>query len=216
MNTTQSLHKKWSKFLSARKTGVKRAWKPLLEERINEIESLNEHELRNYIESLCTAYFDEGLKIPIQHPQIWEKILENWKENLKSPDVKHLLWAYKAHFHRDVYQLLGMEDYEILDKVIEISPGHKEAERLIFKNRLDMLDYAIHELPRGLLIDESICLSAIERCENMARMNPELLTCRSRFNIDLAYYKKVLFSWLEYESSNIQQDFYEWMEDNEK
>lgn len=209
----KDIEAEWRDFFSARKTGIKKIWKPLFEKRLENIESLSGIKLQEYVEALCSAYFEHNRKeIPIQNPQIWDKVLEIWSLKLKSPDVRHLLWIYKAFSFKGVYNLLKLEPKDIIEKVLEITPNHAEAEQLLFAEHLNLLDFALHHLPTCLVVEESVCVATIKKCEMMIGQNPELLSCETRFNLNYTHYKKMFDSWVEYKNCQIKEDFFERIE----
>ncbi len=186
-------------------------WKPLLEERIRCIESLNEDDLNTYIYNICVAYFDEGCDdIPIQHPKIWGKVLAQWSDEISSNNEKYMLWAFKATCFKDVYKLVGLDPSQLLERVIESNSAHYEAKQLLVLHHIDTLDFALHELPTGLVVEEKACLFAINRCESLIAENPELVTCKNRFGGDFNHYKNLYFAWGEYREKEIQEDFFTW------
>ena len=211
MYTRESIENEWSQYLISRKSGVKKQWKPIFEENLRKLDSLSGEELDSYLYALCEAYFDFELNIPIENPKIWSKILKQWQSKVNEPDVKLLMWVNRAFSFNGVYKLFQMEPIEVLEKIIEIDPNNNEAERLIFLDRLDLLDFAMHHLPSSLVIDESVCYKAIERCDNMLKKAPNLSSCKTRFGGDFYYYKKMFLGWLKYKSQDINQDFYEWL-----
>ena len=204
--------KEWAEYISARDKGIKPLWKPLLDERIRHISSLKGKDEEEYIEELCVEYFDnEMYKIPIQHPEIWKRVLDLWSRNVDDNDERYLLRILKAISYDGVYKILMLDPVEILERVLTINPYNQAAEKLLYKEYLDQLDFALHELPSGLLAEEEQCSKVIERCESMVRINPELVESTSRFNVGLEHYKKVFYGWLEYKNSNSKEEFCDWL-----
>jgi hypothetical protein len=201
----------WNEYLIARKSGVKKLWKPLLEERVCHFESLSGDDLKEYIYDICVEYFDNGCDdIPLQHPKIWEKVLVQWSDEILSNNEKYMLWAFKATCFKDVYKLVGLEPSQLLERILKSNSGHYQAKQLLVLHHVDTLDFALHELPTGLVVEESVCLNAINRCESLIAETPELVACKNRFGCDFNYYKKMYFSWGEYKEKGIQEDFFAW------
>lgn len=202
----------WEDYIVARKSGIKKHWKPLLEEQLINFTSLDGEELQKYIEDLCIEYFDNDChEIPIQHPKIWTVVLNQWSTKLESNDTQYLMWAYKAISFDGVYSLMELDPKEILIRILEVEPENNEVKALLFQEHLNTLDFALHELPTGLVVDRRVCEDIIVSCERMVKDMPELKFLTSRFNCDYETYKNTFFSWCEYIDRNIKIDFYEWL-----
>ncbi|EHU9474522.1 hypothetical protein KZY47_004498, partial [Vibrio vulnificus] len=146
----------WEDYLIARKSGVKKFWKPLLDKNITQFESLSGESLKLEIHKLCTEYFDRKCnEIPIQHPKILEKVLSQWSMEISLNNDVYLLWAYKAQGFNGVCKILDEQIIRkpelLLEKVLVLNPGNLEAKKLLLLHHLDALDFALHELPHGLL-----------------------------------------------------------------
>lgn len=203
----------WDDYLVARKSGVKKRWKPLLENKILYFETLQGERLKLAIHDMCVKYFDHGcIEIPIQHPRIFTKILDQWADEIALNNEQYLLWVYKAIGFKGVFDIIQLEQPEhLLDKILKLNPDHDEAKKLVFMNQIDALDFALHELPHGLVINESACLDAIERCECLIAEKPELADCKTRFGGDFKYYKTLYCSWAEYKRTGVREDFFQWI-----
>ncbi|ODC03841.1 hypothetical protein BFW38_10085 [Terasakiispira papahanaumokuakeensis] len=203
----------WDDYLVARQSGVKKLWKPLLENKISYLESLQGEQLKLEIHNLCVEYFDHGCTtIPIQHPKILSKVLNLWADEIALENEQYLLWAYKAIGFKGIEDIIGLEKPEhLLDTILQSNPDHDEAKALMFLSQIDALDFALHELPHGLLLNESVCLAAIARCESLIAEKPELADCKTRFGGDFNHYKRLYFSWIEYKNAGIQEDFFQWI-----
>jgi len=211
LETVNDIKYEWADYLVSRKTNVKRLWKPKLNELINKIEALKNKELEKYLNLLCEAYFDYNLEIPIAHPTIWSRVLRQWENNISCLDVKNLMWIYKAYNYNNVYELFNVEPYQILEKVLELESSNEKAEELLFLGKLDTLDFALHELPTGLVMDKEVCIKCIDYCELKIQKNKKLSNIKTRFNLDFVYYKNLFFYWQEYKVKNIKEDFFEWI-----
>ena len=203
---------KWNEYLVARKSGVKKFWKPLLEKNICHFESLQGERLKVEIHEMCIEYFDNGCtKIPIQHPRILAKVLDQWADEIASNNEKYLLWVYKAIDFKDVHKIVQLENpKQLLEKVLGLNPDNYEAKKLLLLNRINALDFALHELPNGLVLNESVCINAIEMCEKILAENPELGGYKTRFGGNFDYYKNLYFSWIEYNETGFEEDFFQW------
>lgn len=205
------IKREWSDYLSAKKAHIKKLYKSKLDARIEHIESLQPQELEVYLERLCEAYFDDHLDIPITHPTIWSKVLQRWQQNRSSLDTKNLIWIYRSSTYPHVYNLLELEPHQILEKILILDPDHAEAQRLLFLEKLDTLDFALHELPRGLVLTKETCLESIEYCEKKIMENPDLRHIHTRFDLDFEYYKHLFYDWQTYQEQNIQEEFFQWL-----
>lgn len=202
----------WDDYLSARKSGIKRQWKPLLEKNIRAFESMQGKTLKIEIHEMCVAYFDKDcIGIPIQHPRIFEKVLAQLIDEINLDNEKYLLWAYKAIGLKDVYKTIQIEKPEqLLERAIELNPNNYEAKNLLMLEYIDSLDFALHELPHGLRLGESICINLIQHCEKLIDKNPELSDVKTRFGGNFEHYKSLYFSWIEYQEKEIKEDFFQW------
>ncbi|BDU35745.1 hypothetical protein [Vibrio nigripulchritudo] len=211
------MHIAWEDYLVARKNGVKKFWKPLLDKNIAQFESLSGELLKLEIHELCTEYFDRRCsEIPIQHPKILEKVLSQWSREISLNNEVYLLWAYKAQGFNGVCKILDAEITHkpqlLLEKVLVLNPNNLEAKKLLLLHHLDTLDFALHELPHGLVLSESACNNSIECCEKLLDNNPEMAGTKTRFGLGFHYYKTIYFSWLEYQRKEIKADFFEWLD----
>lgn len=200
----------WNEYLLARKSGIKKQWKPLLEKNICHFESMQGEQLKVEIHEMCVEYFDKGcIAIPIQHPRLFDKVLVQWANEIALDNEQYLLWAYKAIGFKDVYQIIQPKEPEqLLERVLELNPDNYEAKRLLFLNHIDALDFALHELPNGLVLDESVCIDLIQRCKSSIDESPELADVKTRFGSKFEDYKNLYFSWIEYKEKGIQRDFF--------
>lgn len=207
----------WEDYLIARKSGVKKFWKPLLDKNITQFESLSGESLKLEIHKLCTEYFDRKCnEIPIQHTKILEKVLSQWSMEISLNNDVYLLWAYKAQGFNGVYKILDEQIIRkpelLLEKVLVLNSGNLEAKKLLLLHHLDALDFALHELPHGLLLSESACIHSIECCGKLLANNPEIAGTKTRFGLGFHYYKTMYFSWVEYQKKGIKEDFFEWLD----
>ena len=203
----------WNEYFIARKSGVKKLWKPLLEERVRHFESLNGEDLKEYIYELCVGYFDNGQQqLPLQHPKIWEKVLIQWSSEIELNNEKYMIWAFKATCFKDVYKIVGLEPSLLLERILQSNSENYEAKQLLMLHHIDTLDFALHELPRGLVVEEKTCIDAIKRCDTLISDTPELAACKNRCGGDFEHYKKMYFAWNEYKSKGLEEDFFTWFE----
>jgi len=204
----------WNEYIHARKKGIKSIWKPLLEENLNKIESLPKSERNEFLLNFCVEHFDNNnLDLPIQHPKIWKEVLELWKVELTKNEERTLFWIYKSISYKDVYKTFKLNPEEILKKILASDSKNIEALTLLFKEKIETLDFATHELPTGLVIDEKVCLSIISECEEMINTTPKLVECKSRFNLDFYNYRHLFYSWIEYRDNNIKTEFNKWLQE---
>ena len=208
MKNINDIQEEWNDYFIYRKSHIKKLWKAELNERIKRVESLEGEKLEKYLNLLCEAYFDYEMEIPIYHPAIWSKIIKRWEKDILHSDVKQLIWMYKANISTSFH----LESFQILEKILELDPNHKEANELLFLDKLDTLDFALHELPRGLLVDKKICIEYINYCESKIKEDVNFSKIRTRFNLDFYYYKNLFFYWEEYQKEKIQEDFFKWIE----
>lgn len=207
----------WEDYLIARKTGVKKFWKPLLDKNITQFDSLTGELLKLEIHELCTEYFDHRCsEIPIQHPKILGKVLSQWEKEISLNNEVYLLWVYKAQGFNGICKILSEEFIRkpqlLLEKVLVLNPDNLEAIKLLLLHHLDALDFALHELPHGLVLSESACIRSIECCEKLLANNPEMADTKTRFGLGFHYYKTMYFSWVEYQKKGIKEDFFEWLD----
>ncbi len=191
----------WEPYLQARKSGIKSRWKVLLDERLAQIDQLGADELELYLDRICHGVLDEKIDIPLQHPRIWRRILSLWQDRLAvQPEHEQtLLWLVKAISFDGAYLILKTDPDDILKGILQRNPEQKEAQQLLFLSHLDSLDFALHELPHGLLIRADICVQLVDECEALIKTNPDLMECKTRFNLDLTYYRSTLNEWLNSE-----------------
>jgi len=204
----------WASYIEARKAGIKPRWKSLLDERFKYLESLDNISKKKYIHDICCEYFNNGhTDIPIQNPRIWNHVIAEWKSKLPNKSVQHLIWAFKAISFKGVYTILNIDSKEILGLILSIEPDNEEARKLFFQVNLNSLDFAMHELPCALVIDEDVCFSIIRECDAMLELTPSLSACITRFNGDYTHYRSKFLSWIEYEKKGIEIDFYKWLQE---
>lgn len=198
---TNDLLDEWQPYLTARKSGIKKHWKALLNERVASIDQLSTDERASYLDRLCSAVFDDQQAIPIEHPVIWCHILTRWQERLtQNPEHEQtLLWLVKAMGFNGTYKILQVDPDDILKGILQRNPSQNEAQRMLLKSHLDSLDFALHELPHGLLIRVDICRQLVAECEQLIQANPDLAECKTRFNLDLNDYRSTLNEWLNSE-----------------
>lgn len=191
----------WEPYLQARKSGIKSRWKVLLDERLAQIDQLGADELELYLDRICHGVLDEKIDIPLQHPRIWRRILSLWQERLaQNPEHEQtLLWLVKAMGFNGTYKILQVDPDDILKGILQRNPSQNEAQRMLLKSHLDSLDFALHELPHGLLIRADICRQLVAECEQLIQANPDLAECKTRFNLDLNDYRSTLNEWLNSE-----------------
>jgi hypothetical protein len=211
-----SVVEEWQPYLDARRSGEKKRWKPLLEERVAALNERSELERDRCIESLLHAYFGEGeTDLPIQHPPIWQHALRQLSIGVRSERPNYLLWAFKAKQFQGVWDLLPEDAKKkpesLLKQIVEIDPSIKEARELLFLHYLDTLDYAQHELPSRLLVDAEICSGLVEECDAMLREFPELEKMKTRFGRKFGDYQRVHNGWLEYQALAPEVSFYDWL-----
>lgn len=210
----------WQDYIITRKTGIKRRWKALLEERINYIASLSKDERVKYLNNLCHDYFDlDKTDIPIQHPYIWDQILEIWREKQIWDDSTSLFWLAKAltstkgNF-QNAYLLLNKHPVDILKRIISLEPDHFNAKKILFECHLYTLDFAMHSIDSGMLINKNVGDRIIAECEELIKSEPNLKSCKSTFGGDFEYYKNRFLAWHEYSKKETELDFDDWYFDN--
>ncbi len=208
----------WQDYITARKTGLKKRWKALLAERGSYIDSLNDNEKVEYLNNLCHCYFDlDETEIPIQHPEIWNKILELWREQQIWNNSNLLFWlaksltSTKGNF-RGAYLLLSKDPDDILRRIIELNPNHTKAKKLLVEQNINVLDFAMHSIDSGMLIEKWAGDEAIAECEALIKSEPSLKSCKSRFGGDFEYYKSRFLAWYVYSKEESELDFDEWYE----
>jgi hypothetical protein len=206
----------WDDYISARESGIKIKWKPLLAERVKHISSLDEEEKNEYLNNLCHYYFDlDKTEIPIQHPAIWDAILEIWKVNLSWNDDKLLLWLVKAlsssnGSFKGAYLLLNKDSRDILRRIIELNPAQKEAKKLLLNEHLHTLDFAMHSIDTGMVLERAVGEEAIAECALILSDEPSLKNCKSEFGGNFEYYKNRFLAWYEYSKEDTKLDFDDW------
>ncbi|MET1080478.1 MAG: hypothetical protein ABWY06_20905 [Pseudomonas sp.] len=202
---------KWDDYIEARSSGLKIKWKPLLAEQLGYIADLGEKEKKVYLEELCHQYFDLGkTQIPIQEPAIWDAILVLWKDRLSWNDEQLLLWIVKSISFKGTYQLLEKDPRELLRRILALNPGKLEAKTLLFEELLDILDFAMHSIDTGMLIDKSVGEAVICECEVLLAGEPDLKLCKTRFGGDFAYYKNRFLAGYDYSRVETDLSFDEW------
>lgn len=208
----------WQDYIQARKNGFKKQWKTLLAERVSYIDSLDVDEQVEYLNSLCHSYFDlDETGIPIQHPDIWNKILKIWREaNIWESSI-YLFWLAKAltstnGSFKGAYLLLNKDPNDILRRIIALDSNHVEAKKILFEQHLHTLDFGMHSIDSGMVIEKHVGDEAIEECEKLIEIDPNLRDCKSRFGGDFDYHKSRFIAWYEYSKEQSELDFDEWYE----
>lgn len=207
----------WRPYLEARGTGIKQRWKPLLEQRIAALHAINSDEMPSYIDGLFRAYFDDGhADIPLQHPAIWRLGLDRLTEGINSESPEHLIWAFKARSFQGVWEILPEQARSenprtLLQRVLELVPHHQTARELLFLDYLDALDFAQHELPDYLCVDEDVCTSMIQACEALLTESPALANVKTRFGGGFEHYRAIHEGWLRYQDSKPDMAFFDWL-----
>lgn len=190
-------------------------WKPLLEKNLRCFQTLESEALKEAIHDVCVEYFDEGRhEIPIQHPTIWEKVLVQWAQELSLNNEQYMLWAYKASNYKGVHKLVGADTSYLLDEILKFNPEHFEVKKLLLLHHVDLLDFALHELPIGVLLDDSVCMESIKCCESLIAGTPELADSQNRFGSRFNQYKELYLAWKEYKATKISEEFFSWFEKN--
>ncbi len=208
----------WDDYIFARTSGIKVKWKPVLAERLKYISGLEDQKKKDYLLNLCHYYFDlDKTEIPIQHPEIWNSILEVWKEELSWDDEKYLFWIVKAlsfsgGSFKNAYLLLNKDSSDILRRIIELNPDHFEAKKLLFKDNLYVLDFAMHSIDSGMLINRDAGVEAITESEALLAGEPRLKSITSTFGGSLEYYKNRFLAWYEFKKEDTDLDFDDWYE----
>ena len=198
----------WGNYLIARKSGIKKQWKALLEKNICLLESMQGEQLKEAVYHICVAYFDKCAAIPILHPRILKIILIQWREEIALNNEQYLLWAYKAIGNNEVYKIVQVKKpVQLLEKILVLNPNNYEAKTLLLLNYMNSLDFALHELPHGLVLNESVCIDLIEKAQRLIDEDPELAAGKTRFGANFEYYKKLYFDWIEYRDKNLINGF---------
>ncbi len=208
----------WDDYIFARKSGIKVKWKPVLAERLKYISGLEDKKKKDYLLNLCHYYFDlDKNEIPIQHPEIWNSILEIWKEELSWDDEKYLYWIVKAlsfsgGSFKNAYLLLNKDSSDILRRIIELNSDHFEAKKLLLKDNLYVLDFAMHSIDSGMLINRDAGVEVITESEALLAGEPRLKSITSTFGGSLEYYKNRFLAWYEFKKEDTDLDFDDWYE----
>lgn len=211
MKTVDDIRSEWSDYLTYKKNNIKKLWKTELNEQIDKIESLRDEELGEYLDLLCELYFEHNVKIPILHPKIWSKIIKQYKDNISNLNIQKLFWIYEVYTYPDVCKLFDLGSHQILKRILELDPTNKRAKELLFLEKLNTLDYALHELPRGLVVDKKVCIECIDYCEQKIQKDKSFSKIKTRFGLDFKYYKDMFLYWEEYQTNNIKEDFFKWI-----
>ena len=206
----------WQDYIKARKNGIKKQWKALLADRVSYIDSLDADKQAEYLNDLCHHYFDLGAtEIPIQHPDIWNKILEAWKVANIWENSIYLFWLAKAltsttGSFKGAYLLLNKDPIDILSRVMELDPNNFEAKKILFEQHLHTLDFGMQSIDTGMVIEKYVGDEAITECEKLIKVEPNLKHCKSRFGGDFEYYKSRFLAWYEYSKEDTKLDFDDW------
>lgn len=199
----------WNDYLTARKSGIKKQWKALLDEKICLLEAMQGEQLKAAVHDMCVAYFDKNCTaIPIAHPRILKIILAQWREEIALNNEQYLLWAYKGMGINGVYDIVQLKKpAQLLHRILVLNPNNQEAKKLLLLDYLNSLDFALHELPHGLVLNESVCIDLIEKAQQLIDENPELAEGKTRFGANFKYYKKLYFDWIEYRDKHLINGF---------
>ena len=180
-----------------------------LQKRIAQLKILDSKAHKEYSETLLWLYFENGSKIPIMNPQLWVELFPYVKEKYELREMPYVLWLYHAFSFQGVYDFLQCNPEDVLRLALKLEPANVKVAQLLYLEHLNMLDFALHELPWGLCVEKKVCLSAIKEAKELKSNYKDLESLKNRFGSSIEMCELVLNDWLIYEQTDRSKAFYD-------
>ena len=173
-----------------------------LEENIRHLKSLEGAKFEKYANALLWLAFEDKVDIPVMNPDLWDKLFPVVKQGYEEHKMPYVKWMYHAFGFKGVYAYLQCQPEDVLRQALAIEPKNDEVAGMLYREHLQLLDFALHELPLALCVGEKFCLEAIEEAKQLRMRFPRLSSVERRGGGTLEMYEQVLADWLAYEQNN--------------
>jgi hypothetical protein len=210
--------KLWTAYQEYELHGLKKEAKKSLDLFINSLKEYSEEQMDSIVLSLCEQRENSDLKIKhnLFEQIIYPNLVKNAKRNLT--DYYRLLATFEQYFHSsnklatDAHSELNLtENYisaiELLELELRNNQNTKAAKLLVNKFGWH-LDYALHELPVGLLYEPPMIE---DFCDRIERLINEYAVETAKWDLRLNFVRTVLSEWKAYIHEQVNSDFYEYL-----
>ncbi len=207
----QSVKRAWREFFEARERNDRNSKKLMnqkLKENIRQLKLLEGAEHRKHAEALLWLAFEENVAIPVMNPELWSELFPYVKQGHEQQKMPHVKWMYQAFGFAGVYDCLRCRPEDVLRQALSIEPENNEVAELLYLEHLQLLDFALHELPIALCVDKQTCLNVVEEARELQKQFPHLKLVR-RYGGNLEVYEQVLADWLAYQRTDKKVPFYD-------
>lgn len=208
----------WQLYLEKLRLGLKKEANQLLNDFISALENYSEVNLDQIVLALCEHRKSDNL--PVNHLLFKEIIYTNLIQNslqLK-PDYHYLLATFEQHIYsdqrlnKDISAMLNLDEkwfdsLEVLERELHIGL-HLKAAKLLINKLARQLDYALHELPIGLLYEEKYINKLLRRMEELLG---EYNLMDASWQERIRFVKTVLVCWKDFGSSSGFQNFEDYL-----
>ena len=208
----------WISYQEQETCGLKKEAKKSLDSFINNLEEYSEDQLDSIVLNLCEQREESNLNIKhnLFERIIYPNLVKNARQNIL--DYHRLIATFEQYFHSSnkltntgLNELKLTENYisaiELLERELQNNQNTKAAKLLV--NKIGWhLDYALHELPVGLLYEPSTIYEFCDRIDQLiSKYDLETDKWKTRLN----FVRTVLSEWESYIREQTYSDFFEYL-----
>ncbi len=208
----------WAKYLEQQLLGLKKLANELLRQFIEKALQYSNQEVDQIVRSLCELRSTGKFKI--NHILFTKLIYLNLIEKSieKTPDYHRLLVTFEHsiysdnHLNKEISKQLNLkENYfdsiEVLELELQINTN-VEAAKLLIHKLAQKLDYALHELPIGLLYEIAVMENLLNR---MVQLLEEYDLINDKWNNRIEFIKSAIKEWALYLAETDFSNFEEYL-----
>ena len=208
----QSVERAWQEFFEEHKRNDRNSKKLMnqrLKENIQQLKLFQGAEHWKHAEALLWLTFEENVAIPVMNPELWSELFPYVKQGYEEQKMPHVKWMYQAFGFVSVYDYLQCQPEDVLRQALAIEPENNEVAELLYLEHLQLLDFALHELPIALCVDKQTCLNVVEEARELQKQFPHLKFVKRRYGGNLEVYEQVLTDWLAYQQTDRKVPFHD-------
>ncbi|MCB9587693.1 MAG: hypothetical protein H6718_19980 [Polyangiaceae bacterium] len=152
----------WDEYVQLEVDGVRREAVGALQRFVDRLKSYSEDERRRFALLLVDAVRREGgSEFPIRHP-LWNEVvlpvlLERYDRNEPGSARSLLRFRHQLHGGSACAEQIGdrdVSDWALVDQAITQEPNARDLRERWLAMRADWFEYAIHEVPSGVLLGQ--------------------------------------------------------------
>jgi hypothetical protein len=210
----------WTKYLEQQSLGLKKPANEYLEQFIHNLSNYSTQELDQIVLALCQLRATDNIKI--NHKLFLKAIYPNLLTNSLNeiPDYHRLLATYEQSIYSDnrlnkeISEKLDLEtEYfdtiEVLERELRIGKN-LEAAKLLINKIAWQLDYALHELPIGMLYETELMARLLSRMVDLLKEYEALTTIWQQ---RIEFIETAIKHWKKYLSTSQYENFEQYLKD---